>query len=1007
MKAQISTACALLPVALVLAQPVVDVPPAPSPVRGLAYDAAFFPGAKYDASIPTPESVLGFAPGRKAATHAQIESVFRALSASKRTKLVPYAVSHEGRTLYYMLIGSERNIARLEELRAGWNALADQRGVDAARVRQLAESLPALAWMAYTIHGDETSGSDAALAVSYHLAACTDAPVRDLLENIVVAIDPLMNPDGRDRCLSMVRENRTAQPNFDDQSLLHTDTWPSGRMNHYLFDMNRDWLFATQPETKGRIASAMEWRPHFFMESHEMGSQDTFLFSPPREAINHNIPGNVRAWWPRVARDQAAAFDARSWRYYTGEWNDEWYPGYSGSWGNYRSAIGVLYEQASLIADGVRRAEGTIETYREAVHKQVVSSMANIATIAGNRAGVLADYAASRAANIAKDGPFAGRAIAIVPGANDARLLEFARLMEIQGVEMRGLARVFKASGKDAMGRAFAEREFPESTILIPLRQPEGPWAAASLELDPRLPASFLGEERRELLRFGRSRMYDITGWSLPLLFDLECYELSLEVPDDAVKAVVLSPRLPAAPEKPDALQAFVIDGGDDRANVAAARLMEAGLIVRAANKPFTFDGAAFARGSILVTRKDNQDFAGDLAKSVGEIVLGVRTRAVGVNSGLGDGDLPDLGGEHFVLLERPRIAVVGREPFNPYTFGEAWFVIDHELGIRASYLSAHDLSGADLRRYNTIVIPDAGGEGVKGAMESLRAWTESGGTLIAIGSSAAAMAREKEGVGSTRLLPDVLTKLEDFRLGVTREWEARIAAPSVDEVFSHTAPAGVTYPWILKDPEKPDEDEAKRRDAWRALFMPQGAILAARVDDRHWITGGSGGVLPVLYTSDAVLIPGGGAEAPIRFGAIVPAPTPDPAAAPKAGDATPADEKKEPAKEPPKESAGSSSKDPVDEKASEKAAEKPAPGWLLAPPGQELRLRMSGLLWPEAADRVAHSAYVTVERVGSGQVILFASSPTFRAGTKGTMRVFTNAVVLGAGMGASHPIRP
>lgn len=979
-----------------VAQPVTDVPPAPSPVRGLAYDKPFFPGASYDRAIPTPDSVLGFATGQKAATHAQIEGVFKAIAASKRTRLVPYAVSHEGRTLYYMVIASERNIARLDELRAGWGTLADQRGVDGARVKQLAESLPALAWMAYTIHGDETSGSDAAMAVAHHLAACTDKAVTDLLDNIVVVIDPLMNPDGRDRCLTMVRENRTAQPNLDDQSMLHTDLWPSGRMNHYLFDMNRDWMFATQPETRGRIAAAMSFHPHFFMESHEMGSQDTFLFSPPREAINPNIPANVRAWWPRVAQDQAAAFDQHSWRYYTGEWNDEWYPGYTGSWGNYRSAIGMLYEQASLVADGVRRAEGTIETYREAVHKQAVASMTNITTIANNRAQVLSDYATARAANIAKDGPLAHRAIAIVPGGNSARLEAFAGLMTLQGVEMRSLDKAFKASGTDALGRAITDREFPASTILIPLRQPEGPWAAATLELDPRLSASFLTDERRELLRFGRSKMYDITGWSLPLMFDLDCYELSIDVPDDATKAVVLTSRAPAMPEKPEALQAFVIDGGDDRANIAAARLMEAGLKVRAANKAFTFDSTPFARGSIVVTRKDNQDFAGDLPKTIGEIVSTTHLQAVGVNSGLGQGDLPDIGGEHFVLLEQPRIAVVGREPFNPYTFGESWFVIDHELGIRASYINAHDLSGVDLRRYNTIVIPDAGDDALKGSLESIKAWVEGGGTLIAIGASAHQLAVEKEGLGSTRLLPDVLTKLEDFRLGVTREWESRIASPAVDEVFSHTAPAGITYPWTLKDPEKIDEEEAKRRDAWRAIFMPQGAILATRTDDRHWLTSGCGDVLPVLYTGDAVLIPGAGAETPIRFGAIVPAqPTPE--------------IKPEPKTDPKPEAKSDSSKD-ADSKSDDtkdKKDEKPAPGWLQAPPGHELRLRMSGLLWPEAADRIAHSAYATVEHVGQGQLILFASSPTFRAGPKGTLRIFTNALVLGPGMGASHPIRP
>ncbi len=961
-------ACAGVLVALVA--PLATAQP-PTPLPGLVYDEPFFPGANHNPAIPAPDSILGFRVGERPATHAQIEAVCKALAeSSPRVRLFEYARSHENRALYYLAISSEQTIRELDRVKADAARLADPRAVTAAEGDRLADTLPAVAWMAYAIHGDEMSGADAALAAAYHLAACTDDDVTSLLASLVVIIDPLMNPDGRDRTVRAIAENRTAQPNVDDQSLIHSGHWPGGRTNHYLFDLNRDWIFGAHPETRGRIAAAAAWRPHYFMESHEMGSLDTFLFMPPREPMNPNIPANVHKWLPRFADDLGAAFDARGWRYYTGEWNEEWYPGYSGAWGGLRGAIENLYEQASIQTDAVRRPEGTLESYRESVHKQLVSTMANLTTLAANRREVLRDFLAVRRGAVAPEGPYARRTFAVVPGANITRTRAFTDLMTLQGFEVHAASREFRASGRDRLGREVQDRAFPAGTILVANRQPEASLIAAMLEFDPRMTPEFLNEERRELLRFGRSRLYDVTAWNITMLYDLDSYELATGLPDGAAP---YTPPAPAAgATNTDAPVAFVIDGADDRSVAAAGRLMERDLRVRVADKPFRFDGREFARGSVVVTRKDNTAFTGHLVKAVDEVAAAAGVAAIGVASGMGPGDLPDLGGEHFVLLETPRIAVFGREPFSAYGFGEAWRQIDLVLGLRASYLNANTAGFDDLRRYNVIVLPAGGARALKNHTDTLKTWVESGGTLIAIGSTAAALASET-GIGAARLLPDVITKLDDHRQAIVREWEGRSATVDPGAVWSYSPPTSVTYPWLIGEAgDKPGEDEARRRDAWRALFSPQGSIVAGRVDDRSWLTAGCADYLPVMYNTDYVFIATGSVRAPIRLGAILPgAPEPRP------------------------------------ETEKESTDEMPAPGWTLAPPGHELRLRMSGLLWPEAADRIAHSAYVTREPVGSGQVILFATSPTFRAASLGTARVFSNAVVYGPGMGASHPVKP
>ncbi|TVQ62988.1 MAG: peptidase [Phycisphaerales bacterium] len=956
--------------------------PPPTPIEGMAYDAPFFPGANYDARIPTPDALLGWPLGSKAATHAEIERCVQAWAeASDRATLVEYARSYEGRALYYMVITSPANHARLDAIKADTARLADPRQVSVAEADRLVDSLPAVAWMAYSIHGDEMSGADAALGVAYHLVASTDDDVRAMLDETVVIIDPLMNPDGRDRFIQQVVEHRGAMPTVDDQSVTHTGYWPRGRTNHYMFDLNRDWILGVHPETRGRIRAVDEWNPLLFVDAHEMGAQDTYLFSPSREPVNIHLPESRKRWWGVFAKDQAGAFDRFGWLYYTGEWNEEWYPGYSSSWAGFRGALGILYEQARVADWGVARPEGTILTYRETVHHQIVSSMVNLESLRANRTEMLRDYAAERRRAVSADGPYGSKVFAVVPGANAARAAAFVDLMLLQGFEVYTSDEAFTApTARDRLGRTHESRELPAGTILIPNRQPEAHLIAAMLDFDPRFRDEFLESERRELLRFNQSRLYDTTSWNITMYHDLEAYVFEGATPrmSRRTEAVMSGDGAAARSDSGGGgAVAWVIDGADDRSVAIAGRLMERGVRVRVGNKPIMFDGREFARGSLVVAAIDNGR-APEWRAILREVCAERGVAPTPVGSGLGKGeDFPDMGGEHFPLLTRPRIAVLTRGRFSPNNVGEIWHAIDQRLGVRATLLSS-DFGLADLRRYNVLVVPESWrGDALGEQRSAIRDWVRQGGTLIAFGRSAAALTRGgDDALVRTRTLEDVLDDLGPHQLQVMREWAGRTASIDADSVWSHLAPGALEFPWERVAP-LPDKDERKRRDEWQRVFMPQGAFLAARTDDRHWLTFGCADALPVMYADDTILMTDGAAEAPIRFGVWEPI-------EPNENDAD------------------------TDEHNKDTNVEKPARpllGWAPAPEGHTLRLRMSGLLWPEAAHRIANSAYVTRERVGAGQVILFASNPVFRGAALGTERVFTNALIYGPGMGTRQPL--
>lgn len=952
--------------------------PNPALEARIAYEGRILPGGQYDPDVPTPESILGFAIGERAATHAQILACMTALAQwSNRVELIEMGETFEGRKLIAVAISSPENIRRLDAIKANLGRLADPRDEPAAEIDALVDRLPAVAWFGASIHGNETSPADSAVVTAYHLAACLDRDVTDMLNDLVIIIDPLMNPDGRDLYLKQVAENRSAAPNVDRQSLLHTGYWPFGRTNHYGFDLNRDWILGVNPETRARLRTLRGWRPLLFIDAHEMGALDTYLFSPSREPLNVFLPEKRRQWWDVFAKDQAQAFDRFSWTYYTGEWNEEWYPGYSSSWAGYRGAVGILYEQARWTEDAVRMPNGQLNTYAEAVHHNVVSMLANIRSLHQNRSALMREFVRERRDNVSGKGAVPLRTWAIIPGANRSRLLNFLELMNLQGIEVHIANRAFTiGQGRDRLGRDVSGKELPAGTLLITTRQPEAPLVAAMLSFDPRMTEAFLTEERRELLRNGDSKLYDVTAWNTTMMHDLEAYEMDSGLPsvaepldDDRFRPTRVGV------DRADARVAYIIDGADDKSLAAAGRLMQMGVRVRAAEREFNWNGRVYPRGSIAITRDDNRDLNSELVHRINTVCTDLSILAIGEDSGLGDGaENPDLGGGYFHLLEQPRIAVLGRDMYSPYSFGATWFTIDQRLGIEASYLNASFAKFSDLRPYNVIIAPDSffGGSKINEMREALGDWVEAGGTLIAIGSSAAEIATEEADLTGARLLPDTLEDLDAYELAVLRAWSATTETVDPEQVWSHQpTPSAPGYPWESPDSQdaqedqpttdRPDAETLKRQDEWNRLFMPQGAILAGRIDAKHWLTSGLGEYVPVVYQARSPLMAGDGVEAPVRMGHL------------QATD----------------------------------GAEAQRLGWSLIPGGATLRLRMSGLLWPEAARRIANSAYVTRERVGNGQVICFAGQPNFRGATRGTERLLVNAMILGPGMGASHPIRP
>jgi len=906
-----------------------------------AYTTPFFPGTSYDSSTPTADSMLGGLQGSRLAHHDEILACYRAWAdSSPRMTLQSYGETHEGRQLVYAVVTSPANHARLDEVIGNLGKLHDPRGVSEGELERIVSENPACAWLGYSIHGDELSGADASLAFGYHLVAGQGESIEALLEELVVVIDPCMNPDGRERIIAMTEQAASLTPNLDYAGMTR-GRWPHGRGNHYLFDMNRDWMAGTQPETRGRWRTARRFHPQLFVDAHEMWSLDTFLFYPQNKPLNPELPPTLTRWQRTYAEDAAKAFDRHGWSYYTREWADAWAPFYSDSWGSLHGATGMLYEQARTLGTPLRRRSGEILTYRESVHHQAVASLANVTTLARNREAALRDYLATHRRNVASDTPVNDRMLVVRPGTNPTRLRELKRVLLGQGIEATVAAAPFEARNVEAhLGETSESMSFPAGSIVVPARQPLRSMVRAYLAFDHRMPLSDLQKEREDLERKGSSRIYDSTSWSLPYALDVEAFWCDAR----SVEGARLASSAPAetrivGPPEP---VGWAVSGADDASVSFAGRAMELGLAVNISDKPFRPDPGGdetFPRGSLFVRRVENP---GDPAAVESRVMAAARAARVArvqrVASGLAPDDGPDLGGGHFALLSRPRIAILANAPVAPDTYGHLWHHLDRYLGVPFTFLDAQSFRRADLRRYNVLVVPPGEvSSTLSDHKDRLVDWVRAGGTLIGCGSSAAAMTRGRSGISSIPLRRHALEDLAPFDRAALRDWNARSVQVSEAAL------------WTVEEEDETSEDEeaedpyAERKvpeakDAWQRRFSPNGVTVRGIANHNSWLSYGTGEEVPLFFTGSSVLLTTEAMETAVR----------------------------------------------------------------LAP---EERLRLGGLIWPEARERLSESAWLARESLGDGQILLFAATPAYRGYHLATARLFANALVYGPGLGASQPI--
>ena len=658
-----------------------------------------------DPSIPTPEAILGAAVGQYPFRPDEIERYFRVLAdVSPRMTLREHAVTVEGRTLFHVVVTAPANHAQLDEIAAQNRRLSDTPGdVDDASLSEM----PVVVYQGFSVHGNEASGADAAVQYAYLLAAAQGPLIEEALSEAVLIVDPMFNPDGRDRFVDDIRRWGSSPLTTDDQDREHNESWPNGRTNHYWFDLNRDWLPARHNESQGRLSVFHHWRPQVLTDHHEMGGNASFFFQPgiPSRTNPYTPSENVRLT-QALGTFHAQELDGINALYFTEESYDDYYYGKGSTYPDVQGAIGILFEQGSSRSRATQTQWGTL-TYGYTVRNQFLAA---VSTLRGSLA-LRRDLTGHMRSFYAGAVPYAERSgdryYVVGTSADPTRATALVDILSRHRIEVAAL-------GSDLR---VGTQTFQAGDLVIDAHQPQSRLIRAIMD-----PVS----------SFTDSLFYDVSTWHFPSAFDFSYATLTRVSNLRDWSAPTPSQPLDAARD----VYAYAIPWSGYTRAAALHELIRAGIKVYAHKDPFSAlttggTSTAFDDGAMIIPMGVQEVGAADIERVLRAVQSAYGTRVVGVTSGLtpvgteiGARDLTRMAVQDIALLIGPGV--------DTYATGEIWYWLNEAWNIPVSLLDTRSLDDAELSRYQSIIM--TGRALPSASVDQLTSFVRQGGNLVLAG---------------------------------------------------------------------------------------------------------------------------------------------------------------------------------------------------------------------------------------------------------------------------------
>ncbi len=671
--------------------------------------------------LPTPSEYLPHDLGETFTPHHLLVDYYTQIAeASPRVELMQYGRTNEDRPLLLAFVSTPENIARLDAIRE--NNLKNA-GLLPGDTDPALDDF-AIVWLSYSVHGNEAAGSEASMGVLYDLANPNDARTSEWLKNTVVILDPSINPDGYNRYTNWYRQNATLEIDPNPTSREHNEPWPGGRVNHYLFDLNRDWAWQTQVESRQRMVQYKKWMPHIHADLHEQGYTSPYYFAPAAAPFHEYITDWQGEFQTEIGKNHARYFDREGWLYFTRERFDLLYPSYGDTWPTFNGAIGMTYEQGghSRAGRAIDLPNGDTLTLYDRVAHHRTTSLSTI-EIASKESDRLTDNFRTYFKNAVENPQ--GDYLTYVVSANNPRgkMERLTTLLDRNGIE-------YGFATTDYAGSLYSYEEnrnvaagVSPGDLVISAFQPRS--VLTQVLFDP----DVIVED---------SVTYDITSWSIPFAYGLTAYASTQRLKVDT-EAAAPAYTDPFAGKDLSGTYAYVVPWTDLASASFLADLCRAGVKVRTATNDFVFGETTYKAGSLVITRADNRktaDFAATVKRLIGKHKVPAEMLETGFSTSGGD-----LGSGNYQLVTAPKIAVLGGERVNPNQFGQVWYYFEQDLGYPVSIFYPDNIGSVAAGDFDVLILPD-GRYNLSGSEEALAEWVRDGGKLIAIGNANGSLSR-------------------------------------------------------------------------------------------------------------------------------------------------------------------------------------------------------------------------------------------------------------------------
>ncbi|MBQ0735718.1 M14 family metallopeptidase [Aquimarina celericrescens] len=667
--------------------------------------------------LKSPAEFLGYEIGDQFTRHADVVDYFdHVADNSNMVTYHTYGKTNERRPLTYAIISSEENLKNIEIIRL--NHLKNTGIIEGSSTPE-----KAIVWLSYNVHGNEASSTEAAMQTIYELITKKS----DWLQNTVVIMDPCINPDGRDRYVNWYNQVKATPYNTDQSATEHNEPWPGGRPNHYLFDLNRDWAWATQVETSQRLKVYNTWMPHIHVDFHEQGINEPYYFAPAAEPFHEIITPWQRDFQIQIGKNHAKYFDAEGWLFFTRERFDLLYPSYGDTYPTFMGAIGMTYEQAGhgRAGLGIQTDEGYVLTLKDRALHHTTTGLSTVEMSSKNAAKLNTEFKKFFDNSDLKYKSY------VLTGEAD-KINALTRLLDKHEIRY-GFANTTKVSG-------FNFRENKSGSInangalVVSTNQPKGKMVKVLFEPDAKL---------------SNPLTYDITAWSIPHAYGLEAIASTSLVPANGSKA---QNTLSNSANATGAGYITKWNSLDDAAFMA--ELLKNNIRVRFTEKDFSNNGDNFKKGSLIITKSDNVK-----NKKYDSLVIDIankhKRKLYAAPSSFASKGV-DFGSPDVKLINNQRIAVLKGDYVSSLSYGEIWHFFEQQLHYPITSIDTDYFKGVDLSKYDVLIMPNGYYNGLidENILKKLKKWVRDGGKLIAVARAVGVFA-DKEGFDLKKNTPD------------------------------------------------------------------------------------------------------------------------------------------------------------------------------------------------------------------------------------------------------------